>query len=494
MKRLGLSFALLLLCLLRAYGQQFYVTNPNGIQVVNIKNGTFSSQPITSCSSAFFGIAMHGNTFYCLTSATGGSKLYKATITGANITNCTLMVTLNGISPNSLTVDNGGVLYCAAGSTLYKIDPVNPTPQKLGVMLYSSGGDLAFYNNDLYMASSTAIIKINLADPSQSSVYINVPNLGTSSLYGLTAATVNNVVKFYAFAVSGSPFNGQTNVIELDMINQKVIGTTCTLPYIVYDAASLAEGGTTAGVKIDTVYISQVCNLNNKGQVQIMATPDATTATLTYTLNNTSNATGLFTNLSPGSYPLVIASSTGAQKDTVVTVPDYSFNKASVHITTTNPVCTTPGKIQFSITNSNLYTTQYNGTGYASNHVFAGLPAGNYVFNIINQGSCPVDTLNVTLNQDICYPQIVFPNTFTPNNDGVNDVFGPNQDGHATNYTLTIYDRWGTVVFVSTDLHTGWNGQYKGKPAGIATYYWIAGYTGGDGKKSMQQGSVTLLR
>jgi gliding motility-associated-like protein len=493
-KGLGLSFTLLLLCLLQAHGQQFYVTNPNGIQVVDIKNGTPTSQPITTCSSGDLGIAMNGNTFYALNPFVGGSKLYKATITGSNIANCVIVATLTKISPNSLTVDNSGTLYCAAGNVLYKINPNNPTPVKLGTMPYTSGGDLAFYNNDLYMASPTAIIKVNLADPSQSSVYINIPNLGTSTLYGLTAATVNNVVKFYAFAVSGSASNGQTDVLELDMANQKVIGTTCTLPYAVYDAASLAEGGTTANLKIDTVYTGQVCTLNNKGQVQIVATPDATTATLTYTLNNTSNTTGLFTGLSPGNYPVNITSSTGVKKDTAITVPDYSFNKATVRVTTTNPICNVAGKIQFNISNSNLYTLQYQSAGYTANHAFSGLAAGSYMFNIINQGGCPVDTLNVTLNQEVCYPQITFPNTFTPNDDGVNDFFKPNQDGYATNYTLTIYDRWGAAVFVSNDLQTGWNGQYKGKPAGVGTYYWMANYTGGDGKKSAQQGSVTLIR
>lgn len=55
------------------------------------------------------------------------------------------------------------------------------------------------------------------------------------------------------------------------------------------------------------------------------------------------------------------------------------------------------------------------------------------------------------------------PNAFSPNNDGVNDVFLPKADGLVlSEYNMTIYDRWGSKLFYSTDINKGWNGTVNG--------------------------------
>jgi len=471
--------------------QQFYIASANGIASITISNGIPTTQTLASCTSTnLLGIALHGTSFYYIVPFGNGSELFKGDINNNIITNCKLLADLTGVTPNSLTVDNNNILYYVAVRDLYKIDPVNPIPIKLGTLPFTSGGDLAFYNNDLYMASPNSIVKINMANPAISTVYISVP-LTASSLFGLTAVTVNNTVEFYAFAVSGS----YTNVLELDMANQKVVGTLFTLPYLVYDAASLAEGGTTQALHLDAVTVTQQCNLQNKGQIQVSAKPDAANAVLTYSLNNaTTNTIGLFTNLSPGSYGLQVSSTTGTQKDTTINVPDYTFSKNSLSILKTNPVCNLSGKIRFNIPNANLYSVQYNVVTFPSDHVFADLATGDYSFTLFNQGGCPIDTVDITLVQGTCIPAVTFPNTFTPNNDGVNDIFKPNSSPTVTTYKLSIYDRWGSLMFVSADINTGWDGLYHGKPTGTGTYYWIAAFTSVDGVKNLQNGSVTLIR
>jgi len=55
------------------------------------------------------------------------------------------------------------------------------------------------------------------------------------------------------------------------------------------------------------------------------------------------------------------------------------------------------------------------------------------------------------------------PNAFSPNNDGINDVFLPKGDGLVlSEYNMTIYDRWGNKMFYSTDINKGWNGTVNG--------------------------------
>ena len=56
------------------------------------------------------------------------------------------------------------------------------------------------------------------------------------------------------------------------------------------------------------------------------------------------------------------------------------------------------------------------------------------------------------------------PNIFTPNDDGINDVFEPqllNIDMNS--YTLFIFDRWGNTIFETNNYNQGWDGKYKGE-------------------------------
>jgi gliding motility-associated-like protein len=67
------------------------------------------------------------------------------------------------------------------------------------------------------------------------------------------------------------------------------------------------------------------------------------------------------------------------------------------------------------------------------------------------------------------------PNSFTPNNDGINDVFGPVVYGAYTHqdFTFTIYDRWGEEVFIANEYEEGtafWDGTFKNSNVAEGTY------------------------
>ncbi len=69
------------------------------------------------------------------------------------------------------------------------------------------------------------------------------------------------------------------------------------------------------------------------------------------------------------------------------------------------------------------------------------------------------------------------PNAFTPNEDGLNDVFYPNLYC-VENYSLTIVDRWGEEIFKSTDLNEGWDGTFNNQLCQIGLYAWKIKYDG----------------
>jgi gliding motility-associated-like protein len=101
--------------------------------------------------------------------------------------------------------------------------------------------------------------------------------------------------------------------------------------------------------------------------------------------------------------------------------------------------------------------------------------AGTYPITLIstNQNGC-IDTLTQFLTID---PELQWyvPNSFTPNEDGINDIWKPIGDTHDLNdFRLSIFNRWGEQMFFTTDYSKGWNGTNSGNgyyvEAGVYTY------------------------
>jgi gliding motility-associated-like protein len=92
------------------------------------------------------------------------------------------------------------------------------------------------------------------------------------------------------------------------------------------------------------------------------------------------------------------------------------------------------------------------------------------------------------------------PNTFTPDNDDYNPTFTPifPPDANVKDYHLTIFDRWGEIVFESFNINVGWDGTYgvsNKKTVQDGVYVWKIKVTeGDDNKKHDFVGHVTLLK
>ena len=90
------------------------------------------------------------------------------------------------------------------------------------------------------------------------------------------------------------------------------------------------------------------------------------------------------------------------------------------------------------------------------------------------------------------------PNAFTPNGDGLNDVFGviPRLD-YVNQYRISIFNRWGQLLFESSDLNQGWDGTYQGEacPAGAYVYRIVYNDFGmGTQETKVMEGTVMLVR
>jgi len=84
------------------------------------------------------------------------------------------------------------------------------------------------------------------------------------------------------------------------------------------------------------------------------------------------------------------------------------------------------------------------------------------------------------------------PNAFTPNDDGLNDVFRVHYN-NSKGALLMIYNRWGQEIFRTENMEEGWDGQFKNEPCQDDVYVWIVSYLNNDDVRVEKNGTVTLL-
>jgi gliding motility-associated-like protein len=123
--------------------------------------------------------------------------------------------------------------------------------------------------------------------------------------------------------------------------------------------------------------------------------------------------------------------------------------------------------------------------------VYDVLEPGIYAVTVTNQHGCEgSDTVRLGIS---CLPEVYVPTGFTPNGDGLNDEFQVVYD-HITDFRLSLFDRWGTTIFETTDLAEGWDGTFGGREMPIGSYVYAITYRDIVGIPYRAQGNVTLLR
>jgi gliding motility-associated-like protein len=139
-------------------------------------------------------------------------------------------------------------------------------------------------------------------------------------------------------------------------------------------------------------------------------------------------------------------------------------------------------------------TYQWNDLNTNPNNTFTS--SGNY-WVIISNPPCKADTANVKLNFIDCNCRMSVPNAFTPNDDGIDDLFKPicTCDLNIINYHFKIYSRLGQLVFSTNDLNASWNGTFKSLPQEVNTYSYIIEWTNPTtNEKEITKGNVHLIR
>ncbi|MFK8038772.1 MAG: gliding motility-associated C-terminal domain-containing protein [Crocinitomicaceae bacterium] len=98
---------------------------------------------------------------------------------------------------------------------------------------------------------------------------------------------------------------------------------------------------------------------------------------------------------------------------------------------------------------------------------------------------------SISYSQDLA----VIPNVFTPNNDGINDVFKIRAFSNVETLSVSIFNRYGAIVYRYFGLNGTWDGRtHAGGECSDGTYFVVIEFTLTDGSKSLQDQPVQILR
>ena len=200
---------------------------------------------------------------------------------------------------------------------------------------------------------------------------------------------------------------------------------------------------------------------------------------------------------------LLITNANGCTADTtisdaicVIPGPTAAFSTASPEIDFST------GELSF-INNSTNYIGSIwqfgDGTSATLDNPIHTYPAAtidsyNVMLVVYDANGCSDTAYSVVESNDIV--RLTVPNGFTPNGDGLNDIFIPvvSNSDQIKFYRFEVYNRWGQLVFESTKPGEGWDGKFNGKQAQFGVYNWIVRFEVPENEPVNANGHVTLIK
>lgn len=404
------------------------------------------------------------------------------TVTGTASSGCTntavQTVTVNNI-PNVLV--NGSTICSGSSTTLTAQGASTYTwAPSVGLSITSGGSVTAnpsvttVYtitgNSNGCIGTNTAVVNVNSAP----SLSVNNSTICSGQTAQLTT-TVSVAGGTYTWQ-PGNQISQSVNIMPLSSSNYSV-------SYSVNGCSVMA----TSSVIVKPVpTISVASTVICEGQTATLtAMPNLTGGTYTWSpsgkntisisdIPNTTSVYGV-------TYSLNGCTTTASGTVIVNPLPD-------VVLTTSSPTITSMENASISISGGGTYLWN-NGD---STPIITVNPqqTTTYCATVTSVEGCTKSNCITIIIQDIS--TLYVPNVFTPNGDGVNDVFyTPNS--HIMSYELKIFNRWGQILFSSTDPLKGWDGVYNGQAVPDGVYVYILEAKGADNVKYNKTGHITLI-
>ncbi|MBW8683672.1 T9SS type B sorting domain-containing protein [Chitinophaga rhizophila] len=202
-----------------------------------------------------------------------------------------------------------------------------------------------------------------------------------------------------------------------------------------------------------------------------------------------------FRQLTPGNYVFVL-------KDKQVCADTFNIFIKEPKPLQIRQVATTPcscsevtdGSIRWEVDGGTRpYKYRVNEYAWQPDSIQANLKAGNYQYEVADANGC-VDGGHTSITSPNQYCFVMMPSAFSPNGDGNNDLFRPRVYDAITDYRLSVYNRWGSLVFQTNDPKTGWDGYSHGVPQTPQAFIYVCTFTTSKSEPKSYTGSVVLVK
>jgi gliding motility-associated-like protein len=522
-------------------------TSMSGVYNVTVTVGTCTAAATTSVTVNALPAPNPSNTGpYCSGTAiqlnVGPFNTYSWTGPGAFSDN-----TQNPTIPNS-TVSNGGVyvvtvtdangcvntssttvvvnatpIAAASGATVCENTTANLTANGGQTYAWSGPGGFisavqnpSLFNSSLSASGQYTVVVMSsgsCTDVAVANVLINpapVPNIVTNS-----PICINNVLTLSASGGNTYAWTGPNGFVS-SVANPTLFASSVAFSGN-YQVTVTGAGGCTASTSTNVVVnpnlVPSISSGPNVGcaplcvNFTVSSTPP--TANASWLFGNGSTTVGISATSCFNSAGIYTVTSTATDANGCTGIATYTvevypqpvadFNHAPI-----KPVVNVDGEVTFTdaswgtpVVSWNWYfmnTAQY--TSVLQNPTFMYTEAGTYaVALVVKSDKGCLDTLVRPLVVGEDYGLYV-PNAFTPNQDGLNDLFQPKGFG-IVKYELNIFDRWGERTFHTEKFEEGWSGTFQGRGTTICeegVYTWLINVTDVFGKAHELKGHVTLIK
>ena len=481
-------------------------------------SATITVNSATICPTTSATLTANGSTTYSWSPATGLSATTGSvvtanpasttvyTISGGNcVTSGTCTVTLTpacNITVNSATIcPNATTTLTANGGGTYSWAPATGLSATTGASVTASPPSTTVY--------TVTSVSAGFTTTTTSTVVVNaVPNVTVNNAticQGATTALTVNGASTYTW----TPATGLSATTASNVVASPTVTTTYTI-------TGMAVNGCT-NTAVATV------GVNPMPSVSITPTDSAGCAPLCITFNAVSpnasinyswsfgdggssisqNPTNCFQRQGPYTSTLTITDAIGCKATatatfTVYPVPNADFGESPQPVSILEPT------IQFIDQSTNGPVTSWfwdfgvygsGDTSHLKNPTYTYADTGYYTVHLfVKTAYGCIDSTTKVVKIDDDY-ELFVPTAFSPNGDGINETFLPITRGVLpSTYHMYVYDRWGNLVFKTSDLYKGWDGTYHGSVVMEDTFVWKIELKTTAGVKKQVHGQVSIVK
>ncbi len=349
-----------------------------------------------------------------------------------------------------------------------------PTAPGVVAITYSVGTGLC-------MVSQTNTITVKAAP----TVSTTATPASCGQTNGIASATVSGGTApyTYAWSPSGGANSAASNLAAGNYVVTVTDNGTCTKTATVTITNS-------SGPSISVNQTNPPC-AGATGTLTASATGGTNPYTYSWSNGNSTSAINALT----GTFTITVSDASGCSGTQTATITQPPVVTASVSATSTT--ISAGGSATLTATGGATYS--WTPTTGLSNSTIAN-PVANpalkttYCVTVKNAAGCS-DTACVTVYVSDNCKEFSIPNAFSPNGDNKNELFRPLPKGCFKDMSFSIYNRWGNLMFTTTDVTQGWNGSSQdGKECTDGVYFYKLKATFINGTAIDQNGTVTLLK